>query len=133
MERDNLKLLNRMYSVRSTGFSYNERHAANQAIAVGGKSKRGPANGSNAISRRKAQDKIQKENQKMAMRLQSVKGSGLPRPHIKQQAVSASSSGYGANEPFRHPSVVKSQARAKAAKKRQAAPFVQPKEWNDRP
>ena len=132
MERDNLKLLNRMYSVRSTGFSYNERHAANQAIAMGGKSKRGPANGSNAISRRKAQDKIQKENQKMAMRLQSVKGSGLPRPHNKRHVGSSLSSGYGANEPFRHPSVVKSQARAKAAKKRQAAQFVQP-EWNDRP
>ena len=130
MERDNLKLLNKMYSVRSTGFSYNERHTANQA--TGGPSANGkgrPAMGTHAINRRKTQDKIQKENQKMAMRLQTVKGTSAGGASSGYARPSRVSSGYGQQEPFRHPSVKKQQ---QLKKKRQPATLVQP-EWNDRP
>ena len=134
MERDNLKLLNKMHSVRSAGFSYNERHASNAAngARAGGA---GPPQrkGNHAINQRKVQDKIQKENQKIAMRLQSVKSSGVRGSGYGGGGGgggrSRVSSGYGQQEPVRPPTVVKKQQQTK---KRQQAPLVQP-EWNDRP
>merc|ERR1712185_700675 len=101
-----------MHSVRSAGFSYNEWHASNAAngARAGGA---GPPQrkGNHAINQRKVQDKIQKENQKIAMRLQSVKSSGVRGGGGGGR--SRVSSGYGQQEPFRHPSVVKKQQQTK--------------------
>jgi len=112
MGRENERLLGRMIDIKAGrrgvagGFSHNEAYERPKHMS------------SNAINRRRKEDKIARENQKIANRLRNVASTS------GRSTGGARSSGYGAVEPWRR----KNNNSALKQKKT----LVQPA-WNDRP
>ena len=119
MGRENERLLGRMIDIKAGkrgpaggGFSHNETYDRRKHMS------------SNAINRRRKDDKIARENQKIANRLRSVASTSGRSGGGGGGGGGARSSGYGAVEPWRKPQ--------KNAALRQKKTLVQPA-WNDRP
>ena len=120
MGRENERLLGRMIDIKAGkrgpaggGFSHNDAYERPKHMS------------SNAINRRRKDDKIARENQKIANRLRSVAStSGRSSGGGGGGGGGARSSGYGAVEPWRRPQ--------KNAALKQKKTLVQPA-WNDRP
>jgi len=107
VSKGNMRLLNKMMAVetnrKNAGFSRNDRYEGTRHQAAA------------AINRRRGDDKISRENQKMAGRLLSVKSSGLGGARRKESMSHR-----------RGPVSVRNKPRPRAAV------LLQP-EWNDRP